>query len=79
MLSMNDRGVRSARAGSLRIRRRFIETDPALVEAAKREMGVTSTTDLGLLALATLAQPDPVVAFMRRTRGRLGGEHKLDA
>ena len=51
---------------------------PALIEAAKRETGVTSTTELGLLALALLAQPDPVVSAMRRTRGRLGADHQLE-
>lgn len=51
---------------------------PALIEAAKREAGVTSTTELGLLALALLAQPDPVVSAMRRTRGRLGSDHQLE-
>jgi hypothetical protein len=51
---------------------------PALVEAAKRESGVASPTDLGILALAMLAQPDPAAAFMKRTRGRLGPAHALD-
>jgi hypothetical protein len=51
---------------------------PALVEAAKRETGVNSTSELGVLALAMLAQPDPVVEFMRRTRGRLGYDHTLE-
>ena len=51
---------------------------PALVEAAKRETGVTSTSDLGMLALAMLAQPDPVAAFFKRTEGRLGPDHDLD-
>jgi hypothetical protein len=51
---------------------------PALVEAAKRESGVTSMTELGVLALAMLAQPDPVAAFFKRTRGRLGETHRLD-
>jgi hypothetical protein len=32
----------------------------ALVEAARRETGIDSPTELGILALATLAQPDPV-------------------
>lgn len=50
----------------------------ALVEAAKRESGVTRPTELGLLALAMLAQPDPVAAFLRATRGRLGPDHQLD-
>jgi hypothetical protein len=47
---------------------------PALVEAAK----VTSLTELGILALAMLAQPDPVAAFLKRSRGRLGVTHTLD-
>lgn len=51
---------------------------PALVEAAKRETGVNSTSELGMLALAMLAQPDPVVAFFRRTEGRLGPDHDLE-
>lgn len=51
---------------------------PALIKAAKREAGVASTTELGLLALALLAQPDPVVSAMRRTRGRLGSDHQLE-
>jgi len=51
---------------------------PALVEAAKRETGVESPTELGILALAALAQPDPVAAFMKRTRGQLGSAHKLE-
>lgn len=51
---------------------------PALLEAARREAGIASVTELGLLALALLAQPDPVVAAMRRNRGRLGASHQLD-
>lgn len=50
----------------------------ALIEAAKRESGVTRPTDLGLLALATLAQPDPTAKFLRETRGELGADHQLD-
>jgi hypothetical protein len=50
----------------------------ALLEAARRESGVTSPTELCLLALATLAQPDPAAAFMRRSRGSLGPDHELD-
>jgi hypothetical protein len=50
----------------------------ALVEAAMQESGVTSPSELGILALAALAQPDPVAAFMRKNRGRLGKDHKLD-
>jgi hypothetical protein len=51
---------------------------PALVEAAKRESGVSSLTELGILALAMLAQPDPVAAFLTRTHGRLGETHTLE-
>ena len=51
---------------------------PALVEAAKRESGVASPSELGILALATLAQPDPTAMFLKRTRGRLGRMHRLE-
>lgn len=51
---------------------------PALVAAAKRETGVNSTSELGVMALAMLAQPDPVTAFFRRTEGRLGPDHDLE-
>ena len=51
---------------------------PALVAAAKREAGVKSTSELGVLALAMLAQPDPVAAFFRRTEGQLGSDHDLE-
>jgi hypothetical protein len=50
----------------------------ALVAAAMRESGATGITELGLLALATLAQPDPVAVYMKRTRGALGPDHTLD-
>jgi hypothetical protein len=50
----------------------------ALVEAAKQATGIRSTTELGLLALATLAQPDPVAEYMKRSFGRLGKNHKLE-
>jgi hypothetical protein len=49
-----------------------------LVEAARRESGLTSPTELGLVALSMLAEPDPVVAFLKRTRGRLGEDAELD-
>ncbi|MBV8851414.1 MAG: hypothetical protein JOZ16_17720 [Methylobacteriaceae bacterium] len=51
---------------------------PALVEAAKREVGVKSTTELGLVALSMLARPDPVVGYMKRNRGKLGADHQLE-
>src|SRR5580704_5200518 len=50
----------------------------ALIDAAKRETGLRSTTELGLAALAILARPDPVAAAMRRTRGSLGPSHTLE-
>jgi len=50
----------------------------ALVEAAMRESGATRPTELGLLALAMLAQPDPVANFLKETRGQLGPDHQLD-
>jgi hypothetical protein len=50
----------------------------ALVEAARRETAINSPTELGILALATLAQPDPVAEFLKRTKGALGLGHKLD-
>ena len=51
---------------------------PALVEEAKRKTGITSTSELGILALAALTGPDPVVEYMRKNRGRLGRDHTLD-
>lgn len=51
---------------------------PALVEAARRATGIESTTELGLAALATLAAPDPVAEFMKRTWGRLAGLPKIE-
>jgi hypothetical protein len=50
----------------------------ALIEAAKRESGITKPTELGLLALAMLAQPDPIASFLKETRGALGADHQLD-
>ena len=50
----------------------------ALIEAARRESGATKLTELGILALAMLAQPDPATNFLKKTRGKLGADHKLD-
>jgi len=50
----------------------------ALIEAAMRESGVCKPTELGLLALAMLAQPDPTASFLTKTRGKLGADHQLD-
>lgn len=48
----------------------------ALLDTARRGTGTTSTTQLGLAALATLA--DPVAAAMKWTRGVLGQAHRLE-
>jgi hypothetical protein len=39
---------------------------------------VSSTSKLGVMALAMLARHDPVAAFFRRTEGRLGPDHDLE-
>ncbi len=49
----------------------------ALVDAAMREAGVTSPTELGVAALALLAQPDPVAAYFKESFGRLGADFDL--
>jgi hypothetical protein len=50
----------------------------SLIEAAKRESGIDSPTALGIAGLTMLAEPDPVVAFLKRTRGRLGEDAELE-
>jgi hypothetical protein len=50
----------------------------ALIEAAKRESGLSKPTELGLLALDMLAQPDPTANFLKETRGKLEADHQLD-
>lgn len=50
----------------------------SLIEEAKRVSGMTSPTELGLAGLALLAQRDPVVEFLKQTRGRLGADHDLE-
>ena len=50
----------------------------ALVAAAMRESGLTSPTELGVAALAMLAQGDPFKEFMRKNRGALGPDHYLE-
>lgn len=49
----------------------------ALLDAARRESGLSKPTELGLLALAMLAQPDPTAKFLKETRGKLGVDHQL--
>lgn len=55
-----------------------VRVPSALVDAAKRETGIDSTVELATIALALLAQPDPVANFLRRTAGRLGPDYDLD-
>jgi len=50
----------------------------ALIEAARRETGIHSPTELGILALATLAQSDPVVEYIKHNYGALGKSHDLE-
>ncbi|MGA9582399.1 MAG: hypothetical protein WBR13_10575 [Allosphingosinicella sp.] len=49
-----------------------------LVDAARRESGLSSTTELGIVALSMLAEADPVVEYLKRTRGALGEDAGLD-
>ncbi|WP_407522881.1 hypothetical protein [Methylobacterium oryzisoli] len=51
---------------------------PALVEAAKRETGISSMEELGVVALSALACPDPVGRVLKQLRGGLGQDHALD-
>jgi hypothetical protein len=44
-----------------------------LLEEARRQTGITSPTQLGITALASLIQRDPVTEFMQETRGELAG------
>ena len=50
----------------------------ALVEAAARRAGVKGMTNVGTIALAMLAQEDPVGRLLTSTRGDLGPDHKLE-
>jgi hypothetical protein len=50
----------------------------ALIDAARRESGAAKLTELGILALAMLAQPDPVANFLKETSGKLGADHQLE-
>ena len=50
----------------------------ALYEAAQRETGLNSPTELGTAALAMLAQRDSFADFMRTNRGALGPDHDLE-
>jgi hypothetical protein len=48
---------------------------PAKGRVARR---ATSQAELEPAIAAMLAQPDPVGTFLKRTRGRLGKDHRLD-
>lgn len=50
----------------------------ALLDAARREAGAISPTELGLTALALLAQTDATAIFLKNTYGCLGPDHDLD-
>lgn len=55
-----------------------VRTTHALVAEAKRRTGISSNTELVEMALAVIAAPDPVSAFMMETYGALGGRHTLE-
>ena len=55
-----------------------VRTTSALLAAAKERTGIESTTELIEVALAAIALPDPVAAFLKKTRGKLGRDHKLE-
>ena len=50
----------------------------ALVEAAMRRSGAKGMTEMGTIALAMLAQEDPLADYMRKNRGVLGPDHTLE-
>jgi hypothetical protein len=50
----------------------------ALLEAARRETGLTSKTELGIAAVSMLARPDPAVAFQVANFGALGVDFDLE-
>ena len=51
----------------------------ALVDAAMIACRAASEEDMGVLALAVLAQSDPVITFLRTGRGALGEGHRLES
>ena len=50
----------------------------ALVDAAMIASRAGSEDDMALMALAVLAQSDPVITFLRTSRGALGEDHHLE-
>jgi hypothetical protein len=56
-----------------------VRTTEALLEEAKRQTGINSTTELVELGLAALAMPDPVTKYMFETVGDLGADHTLES
>lgn len=55
-----------------------VRTTAALLAEAKRRTGISSNTELVEAALAALATPDPVSAFMMENYGALGKDHTLE-
>ena len=55
-----------------------VRTTRALLAEAKRRTGISSNTELIEMALAAIAAPDPVSAFMVETYGALGERHTLE-
>ncbi|HXY99417.1 MAG TPA: hypothetical protein VEI03_05425 [Stellaceae bacterium] len=55
-----------------------VRTTRALLAEAKRRTGIASNTELVETALAAVAAPDPVSAFMMKTYGALGERHRLE-
>lgn len=54
-----------------------LQAPAALIDAAQRESGVQDLGDLVLVALALLAQPDPVANYLHDSSGTLGETHRL--
>lgn len=80
--STNDMTLDQAREAGLlngdKVEHVSVEVPAALLEAARNMTGVQSLNELCILALATVALPDPVVAYMERNRGVLGEDHTLE-
>ena len=63
-------GAKSVRV-SIRLRRE-------LLDAAKEQTGIRSTTELVNFALASIAARDPVTRYMLLNYGALGPDHSLE-
>ena len=73
-------GTKKARAGAASGPAQAPGSAPLLASVLEeaRRAGLLDASELGVLALALLARPDPVAAFFRRTEGRLGLDHDLE-